>query len=512
MRTLLDALDDWVPRARARLAAAGNERPGPEARLEELGRVERQGDGIAWVSGLAGARLDEILLLGQGVPALAVEVAEEGLGCVLLDAGAALVAGAVVHGTGTVVRVPVGEGLQGRVVDPLGRPLDGAGAVAAERLDPVERPAPSIIDRALVNEPLLTGTAVVDAMFPIGRGQRELIIGDRATGKTALAVDAMLAQRQSDVRCVYVAVGQKASAVRRVIEAVRLHGPYQRSTFVVAAADAPPGLQWLAPFSGFTIAERFMEQGGHVLVVLDDLSKHAAVHRQLALLLRQPAGREAYPGDVFHLHARLLERAAKLSPERGGGSITALPIAETQAGHLSAYIPTNLVSITDGQIYLDARLFAQGQKPAVDVGRSVSRVGGKAQPPAMRGLAEHLRLAYAQFLELEVFTRFGALVDERTRRTLERGRRIRALLAQAREAPLPLGVQVARLLAEAEGVLAGVPVERLGAFMARLPGWLAERAGPALAEVERSGVLRDGARAALLEAVRALATSPARET
>jgi F-type H+-transporting ATPase subunit alpha len=506
MATLLDALDGWVPQARKRLAELV-----PEPRLEQVGRVERVGDGIASVLGLPETRLDELLLFAGGVLGLAVEIAAERIGCVLLGEAETLAAGSRVHGTGSVVQVPVGPALLGRVVDAMGRPLDGGPSIAAERFDPIEKVAPAIIDRDLVTEPLYTGVAVVDAMFPLGRGQRELIIGDRTTGKTALAVDAIIHQRTSNVICVYVAIGQRASTVRRVVESVRAHGAFGRCIFVIAEADEAPGLQWLAPYTGVTLAECFMEQGRHALVVLDDLSKHAAVHRELALLLRQPVGREAYPGDVFYLHARLLERAAKLGREHGGGSLTALPIAETQAGNLSAYIPTNLISITDGQIYLDAKLFSEGQKPAVDVGRSVSRVGGKAQPPAMQSLAESLRLEYAQFLELEVFTRFGAMVDERTRRTIERGRRIRAILAQEREAPLPLGVQLAQLLALSEGILDRVPLERIPSLKAQLAAWLAAQAPSYLDRVESTGSLDGDARTALVAALEALAGSIAPE-
>src|SRR5262249_47732075 len=312
---------------------------------------------------------------------------------------------------GEVVRVPVGPGLLGRVVDPLGRPLDRNEPVKAEAQMPVERPAPAIIERDLVSEPVQTGILIVDALFAIGRGQRELIIGDRATGKTAIGVDTIVNQKHSDLICVYVAVGQRATAVHRVIDAVRKHGAPERCVFVVAEASDAPGLQWIAPFAGFTIAEYFRDRGQHALIVIDDLTKHAATHREIALLTRQPPGREAYPGDVFHLHARLLERAAKLAPELGGGSITALPIAETDAGNLSAYIPTNLISITDGQLALESRLFHAGHKPAIDVGTSVSRVGGKTQAPALRETTSMFRLDYAQFLELELFNRFGGVAD-----------------------------------------------------------------------------------------------------
>ena len=403
---------------------------------------------------------------------IAVDLDDEMIGCVLLGSDAAVAAGSLVKGTGEVARAPVGEVLLGRVVDALGAPLDGGDPVAVQVFAPVEQPAPAIIDRALVTRPLATGILAIDAMIPLGRGQRELIIGDRGTGKTAIAVDAIINQRSSAVICVYAAVGQKASSVAQVIAAVRRYGAPERCLFVVGEADAAPGQQWLTPYSACTMAEYFMARGRDVLLVIDDLTKHAAAYRQISLLLRRPPGREAYPGDIFYIHSRLLERAAKLSPERGGGSLTALPIVETQAGNISAYIPTNLISITDGQIYLDPRLFYEDQKPAVDVGKSVSRVGGKTQAPVLRALSESLRLEYAQFLELEVFTRFGTMVDERTRKTIEHGRRIRAVLSQPQFAPLSLGEQVALLFAVSEGRLDAVPLDRVAAFRAALSDWL----------------------------------------
>ncbi|MFC7333113.1 F0F1 ATP synthase subunit alpha [Rhodocista pekingensis] len=505
MTTLTGSLDRWLPEASQR---AGTVPPGP--RVEETGRIERVGDGVALVSGLPGARADEILLLPGGVPGLAMTLDRDTIGCVLLGDGVRLAAGGTVHGSGAIVRVPVGPGLLGRVVDPLGRPLDGGPPPRASRLDPVERPAPAIAERAEVTQPLHTGLTVVDAMFPIGRGQRELIIGDRATGKTALALDAMLAQRDGDVVCIYAAIAQKASSVREVVEALRAGGMLERSIVVVASPDAPPGLQWLAPYAAMTMAEFFRDSGGHALVVLDDLTKHAAIHRQIALLLRQPPGREAFPGDVFYLHSRLLERSAKLSDARGGGSLTALPVAETLAGNLSAYIPTNLISITDGQIVLDTKLFHEGQKPAVDVGRSVSRVGGKTQSRSLRPLAESLRLDYAQFAELEAFTRFGGMTDERTRRAVEHGRRLRSLLAQPRLAPLPLVAQVALLLALAEGLLDPLPLDRIPRFRADALAALADH-GAIAARLATGEALDDSTRAALLATMRRLlpATPPA---
>jgi F-type H+/Na+-transporting ATPase subunit alpha len=501
MARLPEPLERWLPRARTEIEGYR-----PEARLEQIGRIERIGDGIAAVSGLPDARLDELLRFADGVPGFAVELRPDEIGCVLLGNANHLAAGGRVHATGRVLEVPVGEGLLGRVVDPLGAPLDGSGAIAAAGVEPVERPAPEISERDLVTEPLATGVLAIDALFPLGRGQRELIVGDRATGKTALAVDAMINQRHSDVVCVYVAVGQKSSAVAQVIETVRREGALERCLFVVAEPSSPAGMQWLAPYAGFTMAEYFRDRGDHVLVVIDDLTKHAATHRELALLLRQPPGREAYPGDIFYVHARLLERAAKLSADRGGGSLTALPIAETQAGNLSAYIPTNLISITDGQIYLDAKLFHEGQKPAVDVGRSVSRVGGKAQPPALREVSASLRLDYTQFLELEVFTRFGGMVDARTRRTVEHGRRIRAVLSQGQYQPQPLAVEIALLLGLTEGLLDDVPPGEVTRWRQRLPDWLAERAAAAVHRIDDSGQLDDDTRGALLSALRDLKT------
>ncbi|MGF6411225.1 F-type H+-transporting ATPase subunit alpha [Paraburkholderia sp. MM5482-R2] len=454
MATRADTADAWLARKRAALA-----RVALEPRAASIGRVEQIADGIAFVSGLPDAALDEVVELECGVRGFIHSLDVASASVVLLDSGDAVRAGMRVVGTGSVLDVPVGDALLGRVVDPLGRPLDDGEAVGTTTRLPVERAAPAIIDRDFVSEPLQTGVLVVDALFAIGRGQRELIIGDRATGKTSLAVEAIVNQKHSDVICVYVAVGQRATAVQRVIDAVREHGAFERCIFVVASAAAPPGLQWIAPFAGVSIAEFFRDRGQHALIVIDDLTKHAATHRELALLTREPPGREAYPGDIFYLHARLLERAAKLSPALGGGSLTALPIAETDAGNLSAYIPTNLISITDGQIVLDAALFAANQRPAVDVGLSVSRVGGKAQHAALRDVAGRLRLDYAQFLELEMFSRFGGLADARVNAQIERGKRIRALLTQPRFNALCVADQIALLAALAAGVFDSVAPE-----------------------------------------------------
>ncbi len=500
MVDLKDGLERWLPQARGTV-----ERYRPDARLEQIGRVERLGDGIAAVSGLPDVRLDELLRFEGGTLGFAAELRPDEIGCVLLGSDDRLAAGGRVKATGEVLEVPVGEGLLGRVLDPLGRPLDGGPELTPERFERVERPAPEIIERELVTQPLATGILVIDALFPLGRGQRELIVGDRATGKTAIAVDAIINQRRSNVICLYVAVGQKSSSVKQVIEAVRAHGAFERCIFVIAEPELPPGLQWLAPYAGFTMGEHFRDRGRDVLVVIDDLTKHAATHRELALLLRQPPGREAYPGDIFYIHARLLERAAKLNAERGGGSLTALPIAETQAGNLAAYIPTNLISITDGQFYLDAKLFHEDQKPAVDVGRSVSRVGGKSQPPVLRALSASLRLDYTQFLELEVFTRFGGMVDARTRKTIEHGRRIRAVLSQPQYQPRSLAVQVTLLLALSEGLLDGLEPQRVTELGLKLPDWLAEHAAAPAQRVDASGEVDDDTRQALLAAFRELA-------
>lgn len=495
--SLEDDLRGWLPGARRRLESAPE---GPQ--LTRVGIVETVGDGVATVSGLSHARLDEVLRFEDGTPGLAMKIDERTLGCVLLGRGEGITAGSRVTGTGEIIRVPVGEGLLGRVVDPTGAPLDDGPPVVAERMDPVERPAPGIVDRDLVKDPLLTGLTVIDAMIPLGKGQRELIIGDRKTGKTTVAIDTMIAQRDTGVVCVYAAVGQKASTVARVIEAVRAHGAAERCIFVVGAADAAPGAQWSTPYAACTMAEYFRDKGRDALLIVDDMTKHAIVYRQISLLLRKPPGREAYPGDVFYLHARLLERAAKLSKDLGGGSLTALPIAETQAGNLTAYIPTNLISITDGQVYLEPKLFYEGQKPAVNVGMSVSRVGGATQARAIKALAETLKLDYAQFLELEVFTRFGAMADERTKKRIAHGRRIRAMLAQQEYDPQPLWMQVAMLLAVSETPTDRLPAEAMPAFRDRLRETLPQAMPDVLARIGESNALSDEDRAALAGAIR----------
>lgn len=478
--------------------AVRNARLGP--RSEHRGRVEEISDGVAMISGLRDVRLDEVLRFEQGQVGFARVLDPDLIGCVLLDSATDVEAGDAVFGTGDVVNVPVGEALLGRIVDPLGRPLDGKGPIKAEMKLPIERPAPSIIERDLVTEPVQTGIVVMDTLFALGRGQRELIVGDHSTGKTTLAIDALIAQANSDMICIYVAVGQKTSSVRRAIDALQARGAFERCIVLVAGSASAPGLQWIAPYAGMTMAEHFRDKGQHALIVIDDLSKHAATHREIALLTRQSPGREAYPGDVFYIHARLLERAAKLSKERGGGSLTALPIAETDSGNLSAYIPTNLISITDGQIVLDAALFHQGQKPAVDVGLSVSRVGGKTQAPILREAAGTLRLDYAQFLELEVFTRFGGMPDGRVQQQLTRGARIREVLRQPQHMPYRLVDEVALMLAVQSGLLDPLPLKAVTAFRAGLPAALDKDTAAAQITASETGTMDEETRAALLTA------------
>jgi len=495
-----DEASDWLTRGREAVARVDL---GPK--VETVGRVESFADGVAFVSGLPEAALNELLRFESGQTGFALALEPDRIGVVLLDAGEAIEAGERVFGTREVARAPVGHGLLGRIVDPLGRPLDSGEPIAAEAFHPLERPAPSIIARDLVSEPVETGILVVDSMFALGRGQRELIIGDRATGKTSIAIDAIINQRHSDIICVYVAVGQRATAVERAIEAVRAKGPMERTIFVVASAAAPPGLQWIAPFAGLTMAEFFRDRGGHALVVIDDLTKHAATHRELALLTHEPPGREAYPGDIFYVHARLLERAAKLSREFGGGSLTALPIAETDAGNLSAYIPTNLISITDGQIVLDQRLFAANRRPAVDVGLSVSRVGGKAQPEPLQQVSGRLRLQYSQFLELEMFTRFGGMSSAHIKSDMTRGERIRALLIQPRFALLRLVDQVALLAALEAGVMDALPADAIPALRDRLPAHLDATAPHSVVALAQGAQLDEAMRDDLVARVEDLA-------
>jgi F-type H+-transporting ATPase subunit alpha len=498
-QTLPDTLDGSLARAQRTIARIDLV---PDA--ETVGRVERIGDGIALVSGLPDARLGELLRFEGGRMGFALTLDPDAIGAVLLDSGEAIEAGSQVRGTGEVIRVPVGPGLLGRIVDPLGRPLDRDDPIKSEAQMPVERPAPAIIERDLVSEPVQTGILTVDALFAIGRGQRELIIGDRATGKTAIGVDTIINQKHSDMICVYVAVGQRATAVRRVIEAVQQHGAPDRCVFVVASAAASPGLQWIAPFAGFTIAEYFRDHGQHALIVIDDLTKHAATHRELALLTREPPGREAYPGDIFYLHARLLGDPPSCRPTRWG-SLTALPYRRNGCRQSLRLHPDQPDSSTSGQIVLDSHLFAANQRPAVDIGLSVSRVGGKAQTAAMRKVSGRVRLDYAQFLELEMFTRFGGLSDNRLKAQITRGERIRNLLNQPRFAALRLVDEVALLAALADGVFDALPVTIMGEVRHHLAAHLDAHAGEIVKAIAGAGELDDAARAALAAAVGDLA-------
>ncbi|APW46249.1 alternate F1F0 ATPase, F1 subunit alpha [Rhodoferax antarcticus] len=427
----------------------------------EVGTITQVTTGIAHVSGLPGAGFDELLIFPGGLAGIAFNVDEHELGVVLLGEYWNLQAGNEVRRTGRVMDVAVGAELLGRVVDPLGRPLDGLGPVNAIARLPIERPAAAIMDRSPVDVPLQTGLKVIDALIPIGRGQRELILGDRQTGKTAIALDAILNQRGQDVICVYCAIGQRASAVAKAVATLRDKGAMDYTVVVVTEGNQPPGLAYITPYAATSIAEYFMEAGRDVLIVYDDLTQHARAYRELSLLLRRPPGREAYPGDIFYIHSRLLERSTHLCKERGGGSLTALPIIETEAEDISAYIPTNLISITDGQIYLSPSLFDLGVLPAVDVGKSVSRVGGKAQRGPFRAVAGDLKLAYAQFEELENFSRFGARLDDATRKTIAHGQRIRACLKQPQFAPVAVPGQIAVLLALTADLFDTVPLPRM---------------------------------------------------
>lgn len=451
-------LEDSLDRAISQLRQ-GRESFDPGLTPREVGYVTRVSTGIARVSGLPGAGFEERVLFPGGLSGIVFDVNEADLGVVLLGEYDHLRTGDEVTRTGRVMDVPVGLGLLGRVIDPLGRPLDGSEPIDACARLPVERPAAPIMDRAPVTEPLDTGIKVIDALIPIGRGQRELILGDRQTGKTTIALDTVLNQPEHGVVCVYCAIGQRTDATARVVATLRDSGALANTAVVVAGAGAPPGLAYIAPYAATSMAEHFMSQGRDVLIVYDDLTHHARAYRELSLLLRRPPGREAFPGDIFYIHSRLLERSTRLRPELGGGSLTALPIIETEAQNISAYIPTNLISITDGQIYLSPSLFQLGVLPAVDVGKSVSRVGGKAQRNAFRQAAGDLKLAYAQFEELESFARFGARLDEAGSKAIEHGRRIRACLRQPEHSPVPALEQLAVFLALTSGYFQAVPPE-----------------------------------------------------
>jgi len=429
--------------------------------VAEVGTIISCGDGIARIHGVERAMSGEMLEFPHGLYGIALNLEEESVGAVLLGHSAEIKEGDQVKRTGRIISVPVGEEMIGRVVNALGQPIDGKGPIASKKFMPIERLAPGVVERQPVREPLQTGLKAIDGMVPIGRGQRELIIGDRQTGKTAVAVDAIINQKGKGVICIYNAIGQKQSTVAQVVKTLEDFGAMEYSVVVAASASDPAPLLYISPYSACTIGEYFRDSGKHALCVYDDLSKHAQAYREISLLLRRPPGREAYPGDVFYLHSRLLERAAKLNNEMGGGSLTALPIIETQAGDLSAYIPTNVISITDGQIFLESDLFNQGIRPAINVGNSVSRVGGSAQIKAMRQVAGSLRLDLAQYRELAAFAQFGSDLDPATQRQLNRGRRLVEILKQPQYKPLPVERQVAIVFAATNGYLDSVPVEKL---------------------------------------------------
>lgn len=492
-----DVLRDEPERAAAILERAAQAVP-TKLSLREVGTVRSLSRGTARVAGLPGIGSDELVEFAGGVLGFAFNLDAHDVGVILLGDGRAISAGDEVRRTGRVTDVPVGPGLLGRVIDPTGAPRDGAGPIYSSHRFLLERDAPRIMDRAPVEVPLQTGIKVVDALVPIGRGQRELILGDRQTGKTSLVLDTILNQAGQDVICVYCAIGQRAASVANVIAELRRHGAMEYSIVVVASGEEAPGLQYIAPYAATSVAEFFMEEGRDVLVVYDDLTRHAQAYRELSLLLRRPPGREAFPGDIFYIHARLLERATHLRPERGGGSLTALPIIETEAQNLSAYIPTNLISITDGQIYLSPNLVQRAILPAVDVGLSVSRVGGKTQLPAYRAVASELRLSYSQFEELEAFARFSTRLDEETRRTLARGERVREVLKQSQYATLSAPAQVVTLVALTAGLFDSIPVAAIAkaeevvrdAAVRELPDlWKRIARGEALSDADRERVL-----------------------
>jgi len=437
----------------------------PALRLTEQGSVIAVGDGIAWVTGLPSAAIDDLLQFEDGSRALVFDLTEERIGAILLHETNALTAGTRVQLTGQRLSMPVSNALLGRVIDPLGMPLDGKEPILSSTWQRLEAPSPPIVARDFVHQPLYTGIKIIDALIPIGKGQRQLLIGDDGLGRSSIAIDTVINQRGKNVLCIYVLIGQKRSTVINTIETLRSHGALEYTTIVAAEASSLPGLQHLAPFSGCALAEFWMRQGYDALVIYDDLTSHAQNYRALSLLLRRPPGREAYPGDIFSVHARLLERATCLNATHGGGSMTALPIIETKQGEIATYIPTNLISITDGQVYLDRALFAGGFRPAIDIGRSVSRIGGQAQHPRIKEEAGHMKLDYLQFLELEIFTRFGARLEASMETAIARGRRLREILKQERLAPVPAEFQLAWLTAFNDRLFDAIPLESIAAAL-----------------------------------------------
>ncbi len=466
-----------------------------KADLSEVGTVIQVGDGIARVYGLNQVKASELVDFGNGVKGMAMNLEYDNVGCVLMGSDDLVHEGGTVKRTGEVISIPVGEGIIGRVVDPLGRPLDGKGEIKADKNMPLDIVAPGIVERQPVKQPLQTGLKAIDALVPIGKGQRELIIGDRQTGKTAIAIDAIINQKNlpADQRClcIYVAIGQKNSTVAQVVQTLTDFGAMEYTTVVAATAADPASMLYIAPYAGCSIGEYFMWKGKDVLIVYDDLSKHAQAYRQMSLLLRRPPGREAYPGDVFYLHSRLLERACKLSNENGGGSLTALPIIETQANDVSAYIPTNVISITDGQIYLESSLFLSGVKPAVNVGLSVSRVGGSAQRKTMRKVAGTLRIDMSQYQELEGFAQFGSELDKESQRQIDRGKRMKELLKQDQYKPMRLCQEVLALYAGVNGYTDDITVEQVRTYEAQLIAWASAQKKELMEELDAAKELTD---------------------
>lgn len=470
---LRETLDTWTPTITA----------------EEIGTVLSVGDGIATISGLNHVKYGEVVLFSSGIKGMVQNLRRGEVGCILFGDDREISEGSTVKRTGRTAGVPVGDAFLGRVIDALGSPIDGKGQIQSEGYRPVETPAPGIIDRQPVNEPMETGLLAIDSMFPIGRGQRELIIGDRQTGKTAIALDTILNQKGKDVVCIYVAIGQKASSVAQLVETLKKNDAMEYSIVLCASASEADPLQYIAPYAGCALGEYFMNNGRDVLIVYDDLSKHAIAYRSLSLLLERSPGREAYPGDVFYLHSRLLERSAHLSEEKGGGSMTALPIVETQAGDVSAYIPTNIISITDGQIFLESDLFFAGQRPAVNVGLSVSRVGGDAQTKAMKSAAGAIRLELAQYREMEVFTQFSSDLDDATKQQLVYGQGLMRLLRQDQYHPMKQHEQVILLVAALNHIMQDVPIEEIKPFSKGLIQYIEEQASHICSEIDRNGML-----------------------
>jgi F-type H+-transporting ATPase subunit alpha len=436
--------------------------------LTEQGQVVSVGDGIIWISGLPSAQMDGLVVFADGSRAMVFDLTQELVGAVLLDESASLASGMAAFLAHEQLSVPSGDTILGRVLDPLGRPLDGGEELLEAKSRRIEQSAPPIIARDIVHQPLYSGIKIIDSLIPIGKGQRQLVIGDEGLGRSSVALDMVINQRGSGVLCLYVLIGQKRSTVVNTIETLRQHGALEYTTVIVAEASALPGMQYLAPYAGCAMAEAWMEAGRDTLIIYDDLTTHAKLYRELSLLLRRPPGREAYPGDIFSIHARLLERSTALNAAHGGGSMTALPIVETLQGEIASYIPTNLISITDGQIYLDQTLFAGGFRPAIDIAKSVSRIGGQAQHPSIKAEAGRMKLDYLQFLELEVFTRFGARLEASMERAIRRGRALREILKQERLSPVTVNFQLAWLIAFNEGLLDGQPLETLSGQLKRL--------------------------------------------